>query len=432
MDLLPSLLGNASIADAPWAASNLSLTSEQQMNGLELSNVNVSNSMYSSEGALPSAPNGTVSPLPYAETPADIRQYLLVARLVLLGVGLLDTSLLLLVYVKCANIISSSLGVYVANLSLAVLLDMLDVGLWAGGEFGLKLETLVYPLPQWVYSLALLPAAGMPTTSLLLLLLLVDRLVATLLAGCQRACCGRKPAAVAASLALAWLPALAVTALFVYRRDLLLPHEAAYERLRFLLAYLAPGALKLLLLVLLFAKRRVVPDVDVSQAMTARQRESLYYALTLALLHLLLSLPYYALSVLRWTYSPEGASGLGGAQAPGLQAPLSLASLGEDSVGADVLLPLFGSPVRPLLSEWLLLAAYALSEVPLVLNPLLCLAMEPEFRESLVYLCSCGGEGRRRRELTDLCDDHGESQPLAPMATSPIAEEKEHLDEAES
>ncbi|WP_395242098.1 hypothetical protein, partial [Salmonella sp. s60732] len=62
----------------------------------------------------------------------------------------------------------------------------------------------------------------------------------------------------------------------------------------------------------------------------------------------------------------------------------------------------------------------------------------PEFRESLVLLCSCSGRGGhggrgggRGKELTDLCDDHCESQPLAPMATSPLAEEKEHLDEAE-
>ncbi|KAH9409940.1 hypothetical protein TYRP_009687 [Tyrophagus putrescentiae] len=415
MDLLPTLISNASLvaataaaADAPWvgaaaaaaaASSNLtnltsSGASEQTLNTLSLdSSASNSTSLFSSVNVS--------HPLPYPETPADIRQYLLIFRLVLLGVGALDTLLLLFVYVKCATIISSSLGVYVANLSIAVLVDLLDVAIWAAKEFGLKLEDLVYPLPQWVYSAQQLPGSlGLPTTSLLLALLLLDRLFATFFAGCHRGCFGFRPTAVVLCL-LTWAASFAGAFVLVYR-DLLFPHDQLYEQLRFLVAYLAPFGLKLLLLLVLFAKRKVVPCADDGQSLIGRQRESLYYALTILLLHLLLSAPYYALQVNRWY-------------------PMVTA-------------------IR--IDDWMLLAALALSELPLVLNPLLCLSIDPEFRESLVYLCSCtggsggrGGGGRggggRHAELTDLCDDHGESQPLAPMATSPMAEEKEHLDEAE-
>lgn len=82
------------------------------------------------------------------------------------------------------------------------------------------------------------------------------------------------------------------------------------------------------------------------------------------------------------------------------------------------------------IDAWMLLVAYTLSELPIVLNPILCLSIDPEFRESLVYLCTCSG--RSRRDMNDLCDDHAESQPLAPLAISPMAEEKDHLDEADA
>jgi hypothetical protein len=58
------------------------------------------------------------------------------------------------------------------------------------------------------------------------------------------------------------------------------------------------------------------------------------------------------------------------------------------------------------------------------------LAIHPEFKDSLISVCTCSG--RARRQAGELGDDHAESQPLAPLATSPIAEEKEHLDDVET
>src|SRR5690625_739472 len=68
-------------------------------------------------------------PLPYDQTPADLRQYLLIFRLVLLGIGTFDTVLLLAVYLKCTGIFTSCLGVYVANFSSAALIDMINLAI---------------------------------------------------------------------------------------------------------------------------------------------------------------------------------------------------------------------------------------------------------------------------------------------------------------
>lgn len=269
---LTSLL-NASLSDAPWSVAN-----------------------WTTDGSNDTEPFNATG-LPYDQTPADLRQYILIIRLVLLGIGVFDTLLLLLVYVKCSNIIISSLGVYVANLSLAALIDMVDIGIWALKEFGYQLED-VYPLPWWAYKLPQLPQFGLPTTSLFLLLLIIDRFFATIAAGCHKGCYGFKPNAVFLTL-IFWAGSFFLTFVLVYQ-DLLFPHEALYEQLRFLIAYLGPWALKFLLLIVLFAKRKVVPDNDASQGMIHRQRESLYYALTIIFLHLIFSAPYYAIQVKLW------------------------------------------------------------------------------------------------------------------------------------
>lgn len=371
---LTSLLANASLQD--WSAPTFANWTQENGDNLAETLAAETNISYNAS-----------SPMPYDQSPSDIRQYMLIVRLVLLGIGSLDTLLLLLVYIKCSNIITSCLGVYVANLSLAALVDMVDVAVWALKEFGYQIEQIQPPLPWWVPRLTELPQFGLPTTSLFLLLLLVDRLFATCFAGCHKGCYGFKPNAVFLTL-LVWAGSFFMTFVLVYH-DLLFPHDPLFEHLRFLIAYIAPFGLKLLLLIILFAKRKVVPDSEQSQAMIHRQRESLYYAITIGLLHVLFSAPYYAVQVNRWYLLVD---------------------------------------VR--LDDWILLLTYTLSELPIVLNPIFCLSIDPEFRESLVYLCTCSG--RSRRDMTDLCDDHAESQPLAPMATSPMAEEKDHLDEAES
>ncbi|KAI2802002.1 hypothetical protein RDWZM_010485 [Blomia tropicalis] len=361
---LPSLLANASQLASDWG-STFNWTDPLLDN---------------------SSSSNRTTPLPYDETPADIRQYLLIVRLVLLGIGTFDTLLLLLVYCKCASIITSCVGVYVANISIAALIDMTDISLWALKEFGYRLEDL-YQLPWWVYRIAELPQMGLPTTSLFLMLLIIDRLFATCFAGCHRGCYGYKPSAVVLTI-LIWIGSFFMTFILVFH-DQLFPHDALYEHLRFIISYLGPLAFKLLLLIVLFVKRRVVPDSEQSQAMIHRQRESLYYVLTLITIHIVFSVPYYAVMVNQYFHLME---------------------------------------IR--IDEWINLLTYTCSQLPIVLNPILCLSIDPEFRDSLVYLCTCSG--RSRRDLTDLCDDHAESQPLAPMATSPVAEEKEHLDEADA
>lgn len=338
-----------------------------------------------SEGSVLNGTNMTAG-LAYDQTPEALQKYLLIFRLVLLGIGTLDTLLLLFVYLKCTSIINGSLGVYVVNISIAALFDFIDVAIWAVRQFGYKLDD-VPDLPWWVYKLPELPAFAMPTISLFMLMLIVDRFFATCFAGCHRACYGSRITAVFVSIAL-WVGGFFLTFILAYP-DLLFPDSKLHELLRFLITYIGPASLKLLLILILFAKRRIVPDNEQSQAFIHRQRESLYYVLTILTLHFILSLPYYLLQ-------------------------------------ANIYFPLTAINF----DEWVMVLAYALSQVPIVLNPIICLSIEADFRDSLVFVCTCSG--RTRRELTDLCDDHAESQPLAPLATSPITEEKEHLGEAEN
>lgn len=326
------------------------------------------------------------TPLPYDQTPAELRQYLLIFRLVLLGIGSFDTILLLVVYFKCTGIIANCLGVYVANISFAALFVMIDIAIWCGKELGYNIEDYD-TIPQWAYSVAKLPQFGLPTTSLFFLLLILDRFFATCFAGCHRGCYGSKFNAILLLLVV-WAGSFFMTFIIVFP-DLLFPDAPLHQLLRFLISYIGPFCFKLLLILILFIKRKMVPDSEQSQALIHRQRESLYYALTIITFHLLFSAAYYAIK---------------------LNQHFRLMAYNID--------------------EWIVLLTYALSEVPIVLNPILCLAIDPEFRDSLVVVFTCSG--RSRRDMTDLCDDHAESQPLAPMATSPMAEEKEHLDEAES
>lgn len=323
--------------------------------------------------------------LPYDQTPADIRQYLLIFRLVLFGLGTIDTILLLSVYIKCTNIINNCLGVYVANISVAALVDFIDAAIWIIKEFGYQIED--YKLPWWVYKMAKLPQFGLPTASLFFMLLIIDRFFATFFHSCHKGCYGSKINAVFISI-LIWIGSFFMTFILVFT-DMLFEHDKLYELLRYLIAYIGPFGLKLILILILFAKRKIVPDSEQSQAFINRQRESLYYVLTIVGVHCLMSAVYYAIQ-------------------------------------ANV----YFNIVQIRIDEWVYWLSYFLSEIPLVLNPILVLSVDPEFRDSLVFICTCAA--RTRREIADLCDDHAESQPLAPMAISPIAEEKVHLDEADA
>ncbi|KAH7644487.1 uncharacterized protein LOC124495063 [Dermatophagoides farinae] len=325
--------------------------------------------------------------LPFDQTPADIRQYLLIFRLVLLGIGTFDTILLLAIYIKCTGIINNCLGIYVANISIASLIDMIDATIWSIREFGYKIEDYNQNLPWWMEKLSKLPQFGLPTISLFFMLLIIDRFFATFFANCHNGCYGSKINAIFITI-LIWLGSFFMTFILVFK-DMLFEHDKLYELLRFLIAYIGPFCIKLLLILILFAKRKMVPDSEQSQAFINRQRESLYYVLTIVLLHLLFSAPYYATQINHYFHL-----------------------------------------IQIRIDEWIIWLLYALSELPLVLNPIFVLSIDPDFRDSLIFVCTCSS--RNRRDMNDLCDDHAESQPLAPMATSPVAEEKEHLDEAES
>lgn len=323
--------------------------------------------------------------IPWDQTPQDIRQYILICRLILLGIGLFGSIFLLTVYVKCSSIIQNCLGIYVVNLCLATLIDMIDSGIWIVKEFGYQIED--YELPWWVYKIFKLPQFGQPTASLLFTLIILDRFFATFFSNCHHGCFGSKINAIFLSLII-WLGSFFMVFILIFE-DLLFKHDKLYELLQFSIAYLGPFVLKLFLVLLLFIKRRMVPDSEQSQAFINRQRETLYYCLAIVSLHLILSVPYLAFRTNNFFHLVE---------------------------------------IR--LDQWIFLASYMILELPLILNPILVLTIDPEFRDSMIYVCTCAS--RAHRDLTDLCDDHAESQPLAPMATSPIAEEKEHLDEAES
>ena len=330
--------------------------------------------------------NATQS-LPYDDSPANVKQAILIFRLVLLGIGLIVNALLIFVYIKCSNIITNRLGVYVINVCVALLIDLLDATLWSLKEFGYNYRNESYGLPKEVVQVATIPQMGLPTASLFFTLMVFDRFFATVTAHCYKSCYGSKANAIVLSVLL-WLGSFFMTFILIFR-DLLFPYEELHEILRFLISYIGPFVIKLLLAIILLVKRKMVPDNDESQAFIERRRKALYYTLTIIIIHLLFSLPYYVLQT-----------------------------------------NLYFKLVDITLDEWIVFVCYTVTEVPLVLNPILCLAIEPEFRDSLVSVCTCAGRGRR--DNIDGGDDHAESQPLAPLATSPIAEEKEHLDEAEN
>lgn len=328
--------------------------------------------------------NGT-SGLTYDATPDDLKHYLLILRLVLLGIGIAGTLLLYLVYIKCSAMLTGAICVYVLNITLAASVDFIDAGLWAARQFNCSLKD-IGELPDWVAQVGEMPQAGLYIVSLLFAVLALDRLFATFTAGCHRACYGRRVCAILL-IFLIWIGGIFMTFILVFPNQLF-SHEPLYEQLRFLIGYAGPGALKLLLLLVLFAKRRIVPDTEASQASITRGRESLYYALTILTLHLFLSAPYYGMIANN-----------------------------------------FYKFIDLQFDEWLILSALILSEIPLILNPILAFAIEPEFRDALVCLCTCSSASARshHREMTDLCEDEAESQPLAPMATSPCSDEKDIL-----
>jgi hypothetical protein len=346
------------------------------LNGTELNNDLVSDNETS---------NATSQGLPYDESPYNIKQAILIFRLVLLALGLIGNSLLIFVYIKCSNIITNRLGVYVINLCVAVIIDMLDIIYWSLKEFGYDYKN--YGLPEVVVQLVGLPKIGLPTTSLFFFLMILDRFFATCFARCYKSCYGSKPNAIILSILL-WLGSFFLIFIIIFP-DILFPSEKLHEILRFLISYIGPFVIKLLLAIILIIKRKMVPDNDESQAFIERHRKTLYYTLTIIIIHLLLSLPYYILQT-----------------------------------------NIYFKIISITVDEWIIFLCYTITEVPLVLNPIFCFSIDPEFRDSLVSVCTCSG--RSRRDTTDIGDDHAESQPLAPLATSPIAEEKEHLDEAES
>ncbi|XP_054163250.1 uncharacterized protein LOC128961066 [Oppia nitens] len=326
--------------------------------------------------------------LPYDDSPYNVKQAILIFRLILLGLGLIGNSLLIFVYIKCSSIITNRLGVYVVNLCIAFVIDMLDATIWSLKQFGYDYKDPQWALPHLVHQLAGLPQIGLPTTSLFFFLMLFDRLWATCAARCYRSCYGSLANACVLSVLL-WLASFFMIFIIIFP-DLLFPYEELHTVIRFLVSYIGPFALKLLLAIILIAKRKMVPDNDQSQAFIDRQRKSLYYTLTIVIIHLLFSVPYYVLQT-------------------------NIYFKLVDAIQVD---------------EWIVFLCYTVSEVPLVLNPIFCFSIEPEFKDSLVSVCTCAG--RQRRDRLDGGDDHAECQPLAPLATSPIAEEKEHLDEAEN
>lgn len=333
--------------------------------------------------------NATSQGLPYDESPHNIKQSILIFRLVLLALGLIGNSLLIFVYIKCSNIIiTNRLGVYVINLCVAVIIDMLDIIFWTLKQFGYDYKDAKYGLPKVVVQMGELPQIGLPTTSLFFFLMIFDRFFATFFSRCYKSCYGSKPNAIIISI-IFWLGSFFLIFIIIFP-DLLFPLEELHKILRFFISYIGPFVIKLLLAIILIIKRKMVPDNDESQAFIERHRKALYYTLTIIIFHLILSLPYYILQINIY---------------------FKIVSLTVD--------------------EWVVFLCYTITEVPLVLNPIFCLSIDPEFRDSLVSVCTCSG--RSRRDTTDMIgDDHAECQPLAPLATSPIAEEKEHLDEAES
>jgi len=233
------------------------------------------------------------SGLPYDESPANVKQAILIFRLILLGLGLIGNGLVIFVYIKCSNIITNRLGVYVINVCVAVIIDLLDVVIWSLKQFGYDYNNPDYGLPKVVVQLAGLPQIGLPTTSLFFFLMVLDRFFATCFARCYKSCYGSKVNAVILSVLL-WLASFFLIFIIIFP-DLLFPYEELHAIIRFLISYIGPFGIKLLLAIVLIVKRKMVPDNDQSQAFIERHRKALYYTLTIVVIHLLFSIPWYVL-----------------------------------------------------------------------------------------------------------------------------------------
>ncbi len=301
--------------------------------------------------------------LPYDQSPYNVKQAILIFRLVLLALGLIGNSLLIFVYIKCSNIITNRLGVYVINLCVAVIIDMVNVIYWSLKEFGYVYKNYGLLIDQ----LAGLSYIGLPTTSLFFFLMIFDRFCATCFAHCYKSCYGSKPNAIILSI-LMWLGSFFLIFNIIFP-DIIFPNKKL-DVILFLISYIDPFVIKLLLAIILIIKRKMVTDNDESQAFIERHRKTLYYTLTIIIIHLLLSLPYYILRT-------------------------------------NVYFKIISTNV----DQWIVFLCYTITEVPLVLNPIFCFGIDPEFRDSLVSVCTCSG--RSRRDTTDIGDDHAESQPLA-------------------
>jgi hypothetical protein len=269
--------------------------------------------------------------LPYDKSPYNIKQAILIFRVVLLVLGLIGNSLLIFVYIKCSNIITNRLGVYVINICVAVIIDMLDVIYWSLKQFGYDYNN--YGLPKVVVQLAGLSQIGLPTTSLFFLLMIFDRFFATCFARCYKSCYGSKLNAIILSILL-WLGSFFLTFIIIFPD--IFPYEELHKILRFSISYIGPFVIKLLLAIILIIKRKMVPDNDEGQAFIERHRKSLYYTLTIIIIHLLLSLPYYILQTSIY---------------------LKIVSITVD--------------------EWIVFLCYTITEVPLVLNPIFFLSIDP-------------------------------------------------------
>ena len=148
--------------------------------------------------------SNATSGLPYDDSPANVKQAILIFRLVLLGLGLIGNALLIFVYIKCSNIITNRLGVYVINICVALIIDLFDGVFWSLKQFGYDHENPEYGFPKIACQLAGIPQMGLPTTSLFFTLMLFDRFFATCLARCYKSCYGSKANAIVLSVLL-WL-----------------------------------------------------------------------------------------------------------------------------------------------------------------------------------------------------------------------------------
>lgn len=320
------------------------------------------------------------------EIPQYLKQPVLIFRLVVFGIGVFSNFLLIFIYIKCSSIITSRIGVYFIHTVIATLFVLIDIVFWSLKEFGFDhndyLPSALLPLPQ-------IMQIGVPTASLFFTLMAFDRVFATCCVRCYRSCFGSRINAYILSI-FVWLISIFFIVVIVFP-DVLLPHDQLYYMLRFIISYLAPLVLKLLLVIILIVKRKTVPDNDQSQTFINRQRRELYFVVTVLIIHLLFSLPWYIFET-------------------------DLIFIEVDNVLKQ------NAGIGRL--------CYFISEVPLVLAPLLAFIIHPEFKDSLVSVCTCSGSSHRAAlaQRHRHCDEH-ESQPLAPLATSPLGEEKADIPE---